>query len=118
VFRWSLEELELYLDIGEETITGAQDTIANRLVLECAQWTREGGLELSSSLRCLLPPSRMRWKLRSSDESSSVSCMTLPVYLNDTRRSLVVEVKVPLPSGVPPQAWAQRGVCVIMQNSV
>jgi hypothetical protein len=111
--QWSLEELELYLDIGESTIEGCHDTIVANLVLESAQWTAQDGLELSSSLRCRLPPSRLRWRRRC--DRPSADFITFPIYLNETRIHLIVEVLINLPANTPKHVWAQRGVALIMQ---
>lgn len=116
VNQWSLEELELYLEIGCAIAEGGQDTIVDKLVLESAQWTPEEGLELSPTLRCRLPPSRLRWRRRCDRPPGDF--ILFPVYLNETRATLVVEVLVSLPSHVPTHVWVQRGTAFIMQLSL
>lgn len=114
--NWSLEELELYLEIGEDKINGVQDYIIEGLVLECAEWSKENGLGTkASSLRCRLPPSLLRWRRKCDRPSSNYK--TFPIYLSDARTSLIVEVLLLTPDNIPSNVWSQRGVCFIMQNS-
>lgn len=79
------------------------------LLLEGAQWAEGKGLSLSDNLRCPLPPSRLRWRLR---QDKVAGCLYFPMYLDETRAVLVVEVLVLAPPGaaVPRHIWAQRGV--------
>jgi hypothetical protein len=85
-------------------------------VVECAEWTADNGLETkSSSLSCRLPPSRLVWRRRA--DRPEAHHMTFPVYLNETRTTLVIEILILTPDHVPPYVWSQRGVCFIMQNS-
>jgi len=112
-YKWSLEELELYLDIGEEEVEGVHDTVISKLLLESAMWIPQDGLQLSSEIQCRLPASRLRWRRRC--DRPHTEYMTLPVYMNEMRSSLVVEVLVPQPPNIPRYVWAQRGVGLIMQ---
>lgn len=47
--KWSLEELELYLDVGSTAIESAQDTIVQGLALEGAAWDGVGSIKLSGT---------------------------------------------------------------------
>jgi hypothetical protein len=86
------------------------------LLLECAEWSKEKGLETkSTSLSCRLPPSRLVWRRRT--DRPEANYLTFPIYLSETRTSLVVEILIATPSHVPSYVWAQRGVCFIMQSS-
>jgi dynein heavy chain 1 len=113
VNQWSLEELELYLDIGVDSAEGVTDTVVRNLVFECAQWTAGAGIMLSSSLRSQLPTSRLRWRRR--DQKPVGNYMKFPVYLDETRASLVVEVLLNIPPEVDSAVWAQRGVAIVLQ---
>lgn len=114
--KWSLEELELYLDIGVDVSEGVQDTLIERLVIEGAEWSKAEGLKFSSALRQGLPPSRLRWKRRNAEADND--CMAFPIYLNESRSTLVVEVLVRPPDGIPKDVWAQRGVAFVMQSMI
>ena len=39
---WSLEELELFLEIGIDKEEGTMDTVIDGVVLESAQWSSDG----------------------------------------------------------------------------
>lgn len=85
-------------------------------MLECAEWSTEKGLETKSSLlSCRLPPSRLVWRRRA--DRPEANYMIFPVYLNETRNALVIEILILTPDHVPSYVWSQRGVCFIMQNS-
>ena len=114
--KWSLEELELYLEIGVDASEGVQDTVIERLVIEGAEWSKGSGLNLSSSLRQSLPLSRLRWKRRG--DQTDADYMPFPVYLNESRSTLIMEVLVRPPDGIPKDVWAQRGVAFIMQSII
>ena len=107
-----MEELELSLDIGVTQSTGVQDTIVDGLTLEGATWV-DGVFALSSELRCRLPPSRLRWLLRPSQQSKDI--FYFPMYLNESRSSVVAEVLVKPPAHIPKHVWCQRGVGIILQ---
>lgn len=88
--------------------------VVEGLLLEGAHWADGAkGLSLSDSLRCPLPPSRLRWRQR---QDKVPGCMSFPMYLNETRATLVAELLVlaPTSSAVPPHVWAQRGVCFVL----
>lgn len=115
--NWSLEELELTLEVGQEGCEGVADTIVRSVIVECAQWSEKEGLALSSTLRSRLPPSRLRWGRRASLEAKPEDGrrVTFPVYLNESRADLVAEVWVRVPVGESPAVWAQRGVAFVLQ---
>ena len=123
VNKWSLEELELYLEIGPNA--GARNdqigyTTIEGLVLESAKWSPSKdskssaeNLELSSDLRCMLPPSRLRWCRRADRPQGDY--LPFPIYRNDSRTSLIAEVLVCLPMTLPKYVWAQRGTGFLLQ---
>lgn len=116
VNKWSLEELELYLDIGCDTIDSVQDTIIEGLVLQGAKWDNSK-IILSDDLKCHLPLSRLRWKLRNNIMDKNY--VQFPIYLNDARSNLLVEVFVLIPKDeILTHIWSQRGVSFVMQQLV
>jgi hypothetical protein len=116
--KWSLEELELYLEIGCSQAEGVQDSIVEGLQLEGARFSPDtvttGTLELCDEIRSPLPLSRLRWRLRSDRPAGNF--VSFPVYLNASRSELVVEVLLRTPAEVPTHVWAQRGVGFVMQT--
>jgi dynein heavy chain 1 len=114
VNSWSLEELELFLEIGVSIVERDTDIVLRGLVLENASWVN-GSLSLSSDLRQRLSSCRLRWQLRNQVDSSA-AIVKVPVYLTESRKSLVVEVRLLLPDLAPPiAALARRGVAIIMR---
>jgi len=118
--EWSLEDLELQLDIGQTACEGPQDTVVEGLVLEGAAWGSDGpgaaALQLSDALSCPLPPSRLRWRQRTG--AAAGDSLRLPLYLNEARGVLVAEVLLSTANApaVAPHVWAQRGVAVILNR--
>jgi hypothetical protein len=116
-YKWSLEELELYLEIGIDKVEGIQDVIVEGLFLEGANWIQNplstSPLQLCEELRSPLPLSRLRWRLRQSRPEGAF--VAFPLYLNSSRSELVVEVLLRVPNEVPVCTWAQRGVAFILQ---
>jgi hypothetical protein len=115
VNNWSIEDLELYLEIGQETREGVHDTILENLLLESAEWDAARGLVISSTLRCQLPKSRARWRLH--DQRPEKKYGKFPVYLSESRTVVAVEVFVEVGTNIPECVWAQRGVAFVMQTS-
>jgi Dynein heavy chain C-terminal domain len=120
--KWSLEDLELYLEIGCDTAEGVQDAVVEGLVLEGARSlpatssSSSSSLELCEDLRTNLPPSRLRWRLKG--DKPSYICTAFPLYLNTSRAELVTEIIVRTDGSahVLPCIWAQRGVAFIIQS--
>jgi hypothetical protein len=134
VNKWSLEDLELYLEIdcGGDGSAGSSDaagaTLVEGLVLEGAQFdSAASSIRLSEELRCRLPLSRLSWR-RKQDRPVSVnssigteqtqgSYQLFPLYLNEGRGSLVAQVLLQTPGAVPKHVWSQRGVAFVMNSS-
>ena len=118
---WSLEELELFLDVnidGGMSIGGsdeAVDTILRGLVLENATWA-EGTLRFSSDLRCRLSSSLLRWRRRQDTAGELEKSVIVPVYLSESRKTLVTEVRLVLSVEVPRLVLAQRGVAIVLSG--
>jgi hypothetical protein len=114
VNKWSLSDLELFLEIGGSSVAeSSQETVVEGLLLEGAKWGST--LQLSDELRCSLPSCKLKWTLKIERQGNAIS---LPVYLHDGRTALVVQVLLVEPPNVPPLVWAQRGVGIIMQVPV
>ena len=113
---WSLEELELYLEIGTSTVERDTDIVLRGLVLENANWA-DGSISLTSDLRQRLPTSRLRWEQRGGSSTASLTpIIKVPVYLSDLRKALVCEVRLPLTGTAPHYtALARRGVAIILR---
>ena len=137
--KWSLEDLDLHLDIGQTAPDSEACVLVEGLVLEGgAQWAAspstgtgtEGGvggvLSLSEVLQCPLPPSRLRWVPRGSTPApapaSASRLLKLPMYLTEARAVLVADVWVNLSPTVSSSSsgsawvWAQRGVCIVLNK--
>lgn len=118
ITKWSLEDLELYLEIGESTWELAgQDTVVSGLVLEGVTWdAAERTIKLSQELHYTLQLSRLRWK-RKDERQKQLHYMQIPVYLDTfTRSHVIMEVLVAVPSSVPHHVWLQRGVCILLNG--
>ena len=118
VTKWSLEDLELYLELGESTceLVG-QDTVVSGLVLEGVTWdAAERSIKLSHELHQKLQLSRLRWK-RKDERNKTGNYMNVPVYLDTFSRShIVMEVLIAVPTLVPQHVWLQRGVCFLLNG--
>ena len=115
---WSLEELELFLDINISDVADASsgcDVVLRGLTLENASW-REGSLLFDSELRNRLQPSRLRWRRHQDVLSEIERSVCVPVYLTESRKILVSEVRLVMVAEVPPHALAQRGVAIILSG--
>ena len=122
-YKWSLEDVELYLEVGCDKIEGMQDVIVEGLIAEGAKWaidpsssSSSSSLQLCEELRSSMPPSRLRWRLR--QDKLKWSCVTFPLYLNSSRTELVAEVLLRTSDNdnVAISTWARRGVAFIMQS--
>ena len=77
-----------------------------------ANWSGTS-IEIQDHILCALPPSRLRWKLKSESKGDMVA---FPVYLNETRSMKVTEVLVRTPANIPKYIWAQRGVAILLDS--
>lgn len=94
-----------------------QDVIVEGLLLEGARCAPSSStLQLCEDLRTNLPPSRLRWRLKT--DKPSWCCTAFPMYLNSSRSELVTEVLLRTEENakLPPSSWAQRGVAFVMQS--
>lgn len=122
--RWSLETLDMRLDIervndpGAFIVDGMCSTrfpIATYssnflgLVLEGASWASDR-LVLNNGENVRLNPSQIRWVQAEQDDSSK-SFVTLPVYLNNDRSDVLFTVKLPFNSAEG-HLVSMRAVCL------
>ena len=123
---WPLEEVTLVVSLSggvaarESAGLGSLDDCTytiNGLVLEGAALDEEGSrLALSTNVRTTLGPATFCWMPRDAvpevDGSQEVM-VTLPVYLNESRKQLLFNVQLRAPASVPVNVWQQRGVCLL-----
>lgn len=86
------------------------------LVMEGAAWNSDANtLALSSSVRTSLGPALFTWMPRAEvpEPEATTTMVTLPVYLNQSRRQLLFNVQLRAPVSIPISVWQQRGVCLL-----
>lgn len=117
--KWGLEDLELYLDIGGDHIVPGitQDVLVSGLFIQGAAWSSsKHELIFSDELAFALPPSKLKWRLKSlKDQQQGVVLTSIPVYTGESRKNLVCQVLVGTAHGVPAALWTQRSVAIILQ---
>ncbi|KAJ3351758.1 hypothetical protein GGF32_004086 [Allomyces javanicus] len=97
---WSLEELHLDLDLTGTATDGFQLT---GLRLDSAEWY-DGAIRLSKAMNNTLGPIVLRWMR---DVPRPSPAVTLPVYLNEDRLSLLFSIV--LPTTESPRMLLQTG---------
>ena len=115
--NWSLENLDLYLDLDTTSTAGTKttgDVMVEGLLLEGAAW-KDGSMTLSEDLRTVLPLCQLSWKPKA---SSSSEYLTLPLYRDQTRAYLIAQVLVRKPKTASEYIWAQRGVAFVVKSYV
>jgi len=123
---WSLEELELKLDLDpsqeeiEKAVEERSGFVLHGLAIESAEFDQvERRIKLSSKLASALPTIILRWvctdsadaKGQPTEEGSGGEQVSLPLYLTRSRKNLVCAVKMPT-YGVPQHIWYERGVAL------
>ena len=88
------------------------------LVMEGAAWDASAGeLALSSVVRSPLGPATFSWvpsaEAPVADADASWRMVKLPVYLNASRKQLVLHVFLRAPARIPVSVWQQRAVCLL-----
>jgi hypothetical protein len=114
VHGWSLDDMELFLDIKPASSDGSVEG----LVLEGATISTTY-LDLSEELRQAMPVCSLQWRPRHDAGAQAQLAGVyhiLPLYLNDSRVQLLAEVRVLVASQVPAHVWSQRGVAVLIQH--
>ncbi|KAH9922687.1 dynein heavy chain [Amylocystis lapponica] len=105
--KWSLETLQLSLDIERVNDPGAY--IVDGLVLEGAMWATDK-LVLNSGETVRLNPSQIRW-VQADESAPSPAMVNLPVYLNSDRSHVLFTVDLPFDSAAGALV-ASRAVCL------
>jgi len=115
-FKWSLEELDLYITIGVDAPENDQCFILHNTSIEGAQWnSKTNSIEVGDNLSCPLPSVMIKWVHKSQVDKLSKDQLQVPVYLNNSRNKLLFSIK--LASGDMPQyLWYQRGIALISWN--
>ncbi len=121
--KWSLEDLELYLDIGGDLLYESSpfDTSIHGLLLQGACWSEmEKRIVFCDNLRFALPSCKLKWRLKTPFESCSgkANCTIIPIYINENRKQLVSQVIVSTTQAVSRDQWAQRSVAFVLQPPV
>jgi dynein heavy chain 1, cytosolic len=113
---WNLEELELYLDINQQTSYPQRDGfVAEGFLLEGAEYLPSAEIALTDKLRSRLPLSSLRWQLRSSSAATGKETVAVPLYLNEERKAVLAIVHVEISKSISRTAWAQRSVSILLQ---
>lgn len=102
------------MEIGKEANTVNGFPIEG-LILEGAVLV-SGIIRLTDELRCVLPRSQLTWLPR--NDLTNMNTITLPLYLNEGRVSLISEIHVEISKDVSKVACAQRGVSILAQSNL
>lgn len=114
--KWSLEDLELYLDVTGSLLPGLpQDVTVAGLTVQGASWVNDSHLAFSDDLRHALPACKIKWRPRGM-QPKAAAVTAIPVYVNESRKTLVSQVLMSTLAGVSASLWAQRGVAIILQT--
>jgi hypothetical protein len=111
-----LEDLELFLDVNDQILApSSSDAVVQGLIIQGACWDeQQGRIIFSDDLRWTLPPSKLKWRLKST-RSEVAHVSSIPVYMNENRKHLVSQVLLSTSSNVPNAQWAQRSVAFVLQ---
>eukprot|EP00761_Pharyngomonas_kirbyi_P012437 gb/GECH01012464.1/.p1 GENE.gb/GECH01012464.1/~~gb/GECH01012464.1/.p1 ORF type:complete len:4713 (+),score=1227.40 gb/GECH01012464.1/:1-14139(+) len=109
--QWSLEKLELEVEIGEDRVIDDQSFIINGLTLVSADY-RDGALRLTEDLTTHLPATRLRW-VKKGEKQTNDSQIELPLYLNSNRQEVMATITLSTDENLPPYLWYQRGTAIL-----
>ena len=121
---WSLEDLQLFLDIDSQPLVGQDDVklssvSVDAIFIESFSWCRDENRisYATSELRERIPKSVLRWQHIDKSNLSPAPALYFPLYLNDSRSFKVSEVFVDgkFCEGSSSFVLAQRGVAFILQ---
>jgi dynein heavy chain 1 len=108
---WSLEELQMELDLEQVDSSNANAFAISGLSIEGARW-HEGGIQLSNDPATKLGPSQIRWVRKSDATPPTATTVVLPVYLNSDRHELLFSLRLPAPT-TERASVAQRGISLV-----
>jgi dynein heavy chain 1 len=112
--KWSLEELDLVVKIGKDSIEDDQSFMLEGLTLEGYEWsTKNNDVLASDVLSAKLPTTTIKWVHvdHKDDMPDSDKVTQLPVYLNNERLNLLFSVKIV--SEQPRTDLYQRGIALV-----
>ncbi|XP_004348847.1 dynein heavy chain [Capsaspora owczarzaki ATCC 30864] len=126
--KWSLEELQLEIDVAGGAAAAAagpgasldeQSFLFSGLKLEGAK-CEQNELSLAVSSVTSLPVAKMSW-VRATPSAFAEAArgqgkVNLPVYLNTTRSNLLLTVFIKAPQGVTEDVFYQRGVAILCSS--
>lgn len=116
--NWSLEELDLIIEIGNENADDEQSFTIDHLTLEGYEWnTEDNDVFASDVLSTNLPTSSIKWVHKDQKDSigDADKITQLPVYLNNERLNLLFSVKIV--SGQSRTDLYQRGIALVSWSS-
>ena len=119
---WALEDLRLVVHLESVAPPNPDRAdcsfVINGLVIEGASWDAQAGeLALTSVVRTPLGPATFSWvpsaEAPVADAGADWRMVKLPVYLNASRKQLVLHVFLRAPARIPVSVWEQRAVCLL-----
>ena len=115
---WPLEELVLAVAPGSAARLDDQSFAMLDLAADNAHWpVATSGLELSSSPRNALPTMIFSWKHRESVEAPAAAAVIIaPLYLDASRRQLLLELQLAKPVDTPSAEYYQAGVAILASD--
>lgn len=105
---WSLETLQLRLDVEQTGDNGA--FIVEGLTLEGATWSSDR-LVLNDGDAVRIAASQLRWVQDADPNSSQLKRVNLPVYLNADRSDVLFTIDLPF-EGASSSLAAMRAICL------
>ena len=108
-----LDSLRMEVTIGDGDADAGSDSAfrITDLTLEGAAW--DGALVISDDLRTSLAVTTFCWVQSEADAAQDRNQARVPVYLNDTRQTLLFDIDLAAQPSVETSVWRQRGVAVI-----
>ncbi|KAI7899864.1 dynein heavy chain [Cokeromyces recurvatus] len=111
-YKWSLEELVLDIDIGDNNSNqNLQGYCVNGLKIEGANWV-DKEIRLTSEPINKLPKTTLRW-IKADQKQDNETIVELPVYLNSDRTDLLFTISVPT-TAEEKDRIPQRAVAVVI----
>jgi dynein cytoplasmic 1 heavy chain len=114
---WSLEELELHITMqGDADFKqGKNSFLLDGLTLFGSGWAN-GQLTVTDDMQAALPTACFEWKHVPADSknagASADDIVSLPVYLNQSRKPFLFSVNLKCPTAIPKFVWSERGACI------
>lgn len=113
--RWSLENLELNIEILDHQDRSASvdptSFIVEGITLHSSAWSSKH-LDLTHLMTSTLPLVKFSWKPKDPNLSSAQQSVALPIYLNDTRSEFLVSVYLPSSPQITRSIWYQRSAAL------